>query len=148
LWSQNRDTPACHKIELPSPQEDHLMKKEVFKPLGFIPLSKAVRANGLLYLSGEVSIDWSTRETVTGDIKIQTRQTLENIKTTLESVGSSLDKVVKTTVFLTNIQRDFEAMNEVYAEFFPSDPPARSTVGVAGLARKELIVEIELMALP
>ena len=123
------------------------MAKETFNSLGFVPLSKVVKANGMLYVSGEASIDWSTRETVTGDVRVQTRQTIENLARTLEGVGSSLEKVVKTTVFLTDIA-DFAAMNEVYGEYFGSEPPARSTIGVAALARPDLIVEIELMALP
>ena len=123
------------------------MTKEVINPLGFVPLSKVVKANGFLFLSGEASIDWSTKETVRGDVRVQTRQTLENIERTLASVGSSLVKVVKTTVFLTDVA-DFKVMNEVYREFFGDEPPARSTIGVAGLARPDLVVEIELVALP
>lgn len=123
------------------------MEKTTFQPLPHVPLSKVVKANGFLFLAGEASIDWSTRATVPGDITVQTRKTLENLRTTLESVGSSLERVVKTTVFLTNID-DFAAMNQAYAEFFPSEPPARSTFAVAALARPDLIVEIELVALP
>lgn len=123
------------------------MPKQVFKTLDIVPLSKAVKANGFIYLSGDASIDWKTVETVDGDVRVQTRQTLENLKATLEAAGSSMDKVVKTLVFLTDIARDFAAMNEVYREFFPVDPPARSTFGITALARKELIVEIELIAL-
>ncbi len=123
------------------------MEKTTFQPLPHVPLSKVVKANGFLFLAGEASIDWSTRATVPGDITVQTQKTLENLRTTLESVGSSLERVVKTTVFLTNID-DFAAMNAAYAAFFPSDPPARSTIAVAALARPDLIVEIELVALP
>lgn len=123
------------------------MEKTTFQPLPHVPLSKVVKANGFLFLAGEASIDWSTRATVPGDITVQTRKTLENLRTTLESVGSSLERVVKTTVFLTDVD-DFAAMNRAYAEFFPSDPPARSTIAVAALARPDLIVEIELVALP
>lgn len=123
------------------------MDKIAFQPLPHVPLSKVVKANGFLFLAGEASIDWSTRATVQGDITAQTRKTLQNLGATLESVGSSLGRVVKTTVFLTDIG-DFAAMNAVYAEFFPSDPPARSTIAVAALARPDLIVEIELVALP
>ncbi len=123
------------------------MSKEVYKVLDFVPLSKAVTVNGMIYLSGDAGIDWKTREVVEGDVAVQTRQTLENLKTTLEAVGSSMEKVVKTTVFLTDVAADFQTMNKVYSEFFPESPPARSTIGVAALARKELLVEIELVAL-
>jgi len=122
------------------------MDKKAIQPQPHVPLSKAVRANGFVFLSGDASIDWTTRATVPGDIRLQTRRTLENLSSTLTSVGSSLDKVVKTTVFLTSID-DFKEMNVVYAEFFPNDPPARSTIAVAALARPDLIVEIELVAL-
>ena len=123
------------------------MNKKAFNTLDIVPLSKAVVANGFVFLSGDASFDWTTGEFVHGDIRVQTRKTLENLRDTLEALGSSLDKVVKTTVFMTNVQEDFAAMNEVYSEFFPVDPPTRSTFGVADLARKELIVEIELIAL-
>lgn len=123
------------------------MSKEVFGPHPTVPLAKAVKAGGMLYLSGAVGFD-ADGNVVGPDIESQTRQTLENIKNTLESLGSSMDKVVKSTVFLTNIE-DFAAMNKVYATFFSKDaPPARSTVGVAALARPDLIVEIEVIALP
>lgn len=122
--------------------------KIVHKTLEHVPISKAVAANGMLYLSGEASIDWTTRETVRGDIRAQTRKTLENLRETLAAVGSSLEKVVKVNVFLTDAANDFRGMNEVYREFFPSNPPARSTVGIATLVRPDLIVEIEAIALP
>ena len=124
------------------------MSKQVFDPHPTVPLSRAVKANGMLYLSGAVGTDPATGKVPGPDIESQTRQTLENIKNTLESLGSSMEKVVKSTVFLTNIA-DFPRMNAVYAQYFPKDaPPARSTVAVAALARPELIVEIEVIALP
>lgn len=125
-----------------------MASKTVKTILSHVPISKAVHANGMLYLSGEASIDWNTRATVPGDIRAQTRKTLSNLQETLDSVGSSLDKVVKVTVFLTDAINDFSGMNEVYAEFFPHEPPARSTVGVSSLVRPDLIVEIEAIALP
>lgn len=123
------------------------MSKQAFGPHPTVPLSKAVKANGFLFVSGAVGTDPDTGAVAGPDIESQTRQTLENIKSTLESLGSSMEKVVKSTVFLTNIE-DFARMNQVYATFFPKEaPPARSTVAVAALARPELIVEIEVIAL-
>lgn len=123
------------------------MSKQAFDPHPTVPLSKVVKANGFLFVSGAVGTDPATGKVAGPDIESQTRQTLENIKNTLESLGSSMEKVVKSTVFLTNIE-DFPRMNQVYATFFPKDaPPARSTVAVAALARPELIVEIEVIAL-
>jgi len=121
------------------------MAKEVFHVNPRNPLSKVVKANGMLYISGAVGFHPETGKVTGPDVKTQTRQVLENIKALLEELGSSMDKVVKTTVFLTNME-DFAAMNEVYAEYFPTDPPARSTVGVR-LALPELVVEIEAIAL-
>lgn len=123
------------------------MEKEVFGASPNLPLAQAVKAGGMLYLSGAVGFD-EDGNVVGPDIRSQTRQTLENIKRILESLGSSMEKVVKTTVFLTDVA-DFQEMNEVYASYFPKDaPPARSTVGIAGLARADLVVEIEVIALP
>lgn len=123
------------------------MAKEVYGASPKLPLAKAVKAGGMLYLSGAVGFD-ASGQVVGPDVVSQTKQTLENLKQVLESLGSSMDKVVKTTVFLTDVA-DFTAMNEVYASYFPKDaPPARSTIGVAALANPDLVVEIELIALP
>ena len=101
------------------------------------PYSKAVKANGFLYVSGNVS---------QGDgIQAQTRQVLEQLKKIVEDAGSSLEDAVRCTVYLTNMG-DFAAMNEVYKQYFPSEPPTRTTIGVTGLARPEFIVEIDLIA--
>ncbi|MFQ6015271.1 MAG: RidA family protein [Anaerolineae bacterium] len=110
-----------------------------------LPFSPAIKANGFVFLSGNVGLDYKTGQVAEG-IREQTRQTLENLKAVLEAAGSSLDRVVKVTVFLKNIE-DFPAMNEVYRAYFPKDPPARSTVGVADLARPEFLLEVELIAL-
>ena len=123
------------------------MTKQTFQTQSAVPLSKAVLANGLLYLSGDGSIDPVTRTLVPGDARAQTRRTLLNLAQTLTALGSSLEKAIKVTVYLTDM-RDYGSMNEVYAEFFPKDPPARTTVGVASLPVPGLIVEIELVALP
>ena len=112
------------------------------KPIG--PYSQGIRANGFLYVSGQVALDPKTNEFVGTDIRQQTEKTLENIKGILEAAGSNLHHVVKTTVFLKDIN-DFAAMNEVYGKFFNLAPPARSTVQVARLP-KDALVEIEVIA--
>lgn len=110
-----------------------------------LPFSTAVRVGNVIYLSGQVGTKPGTRELAAGGVGPETRQTLENIKQTLQYAGSAMDRVVKCTVFLKDIA-DYAAMNEVYATFFPKDPPARSTVAGSGLALGAR-VEIECMAL-
>ena len=112
------------------------------KPIG--PYSQAVRANGFLYLSGQVALDPKTGEMTGADIRQQTERALENVKGILEAAGSSLHHVVKTTVFLKDMN-EFAAMNEVYGKYFTSPPPARSTVQVSRLP-KDALVEIEVIA--
>jgi 2-iminobutanoate/2-iminopropanoate deaminase len=112
------------------------------KPIG--PYSQAVQCNGFIYLSGQVALDPKTGEIKGGDIREQTQQVLENIKGILEAAGANLHHVVKTTVFLKDMN-DFAGMNEVYAKYFASDFPARSTVEVAALPRGAS-VEIEVIA--
>lgn len=122
-------------------------QKEVLQVPGAVaglPFSPAVRVGDVIYLSGQIGNRIGTRELVPGGIAAETRQTLENIGTVLQSAGSSLDRVFKCTVFLADIG-DYAAMNEVYAGFFPKDPPARSTVAGSGLALGAR-VEIECMA--
>lgn len=114
-------------------------------PAAVGPYSQAISANGLLFTAGQIAIDPSVGKVVEGDIRAQTRQVLTNIRALLEAAGTSLERVVKTTVFLKNMD-DFSAMNEVYGEFFPSNPPARSTVQVAKLPL-DVLVEIETIAL-
>lgn len=109
-----------------------------------LPFSEAVRVGDLLYLSGQLGNTPGNRAIVPGGIGPETRQTLENIKAALERHGSSLDRVVKCTVFLADI-KEWEAMNEVYRTFFPKNPPARSTIGTSGLALGAR-VEIECIA--
>ncbi|NIM49243.1 MAG: RidA family protein [Gemmatimonadales bacterium] len=110
-----------------------------------LPFSTAVRVGNVIYLSGQVGVPSGSRELVAGGVGPETRQTLENIRRVLEHAGSSLDRVVKCTVFLADIA-DYQAMNEVYRTFFPKDPPARSTVAGSGLALGAR-VEIECIAL-
>ena len=98
-----------------------------------LPFSEAVRVGHMLYLSGQIGIDNKTSKVVEGGIAAETRQTLENIKATLEKHGSTMDEVVKCIVFLADIA-EWAEMNKVYTTYFPSDPPARSAVGVSGLA--------------
>jgi 2-iminobutanoate/2-iminopropanoate deaminase len=109
-----------------------------------LPFSSAVRVGDLLFLSGQIGNVPGTRKLAEGGITGQTRQALENIKAVLAFAGSSLDRAVKCTVFLADIQ-DFAAMNVVYATYFPKDPPARSTVAAKGLVGGAR-VEIECIA--
>ena len=109
------------------------------------PYSQAIRANGFIFAAGQTGLDPATMELVAGGVEAQARQVLTNLKHVLEAAGTSLDRVVKTTVFLTDMA-NFAAMNAVYMEFFPENPPARSTVAVAGLPKGGL-VEIEAVAL-
>lgn len=110
---------------------------------GSLPLSDAVIIDDLVFLSGKLGIVPGTRKLVDGGVAAETRQTLDNIKASLERVGGSMDKVVKCTVFLADI-REWAAMNEVYRTYF-KNPPARSAVGVSGLAL-DARVEIECIA--
>ena len=109
------------------------------------PYSQAIKAGGFVFVSGQVALDPSTGEFVAGGVAEQTEQVLKNLSAVLEASGSSLDHVVKTTVFLADM-KDFAAMNEVYGRFFENEPPARATVAAAGLPR-DARVEIELVAL-
>ncbi|MBI2830121.1 MAG: RidA family protein [Chloroflexi bacterium] len=113
-------------------------------PKAIGPYSQAIRAGDFLFLSGQIPLDPKTGNIVGDDIKAQTRQVLENIKTILSVAGASLTDVIKTTVFLKNMS-DFTDMNLVYQEYFTIDPPARSTIEVARLPRN-VLVEIEAVA--
>ncbi len=99
-------------------------------PIG--PYSQAIRAGGFVFVAGEKGIDPTTNQIVPGGIAAETRQTLENIRNILEEAGSSMARVVATTVYLTNIA-DFAEMNGVYAKYFTTNPPGRTTVGVSSL---------------
>lgn len=109
------------------------------------PYSQAIKANGLIFASGQIPLDPSTMQVVEGGIREQTERALNNVKAVLEAAGSSLDNVVKTTVFLSDLN-DFNQMNETYGHFFGEMPPARSTVEVSRLPR-DVRVEIEVIAL-
>ena len=112
------------------------------KPIG--PYSQAIKSGGFLFASGQVALDPHSNEFSAGDIRQQTERVLENIKRILEAGGVNLHHVVKTTVFLKDMN-DFAAMNEVYGKYFTQAPPARSTVQVARLP-KDALVEIEVIA--
>jgi len=114
-------------------------------PKAIGPYSQAVRANGLVFLSGQIPLDPNTQQLISGDIAAQTERELQNISGILEAAGSSIGQVIKTTVFLKDMN-DFAAMNEVYGRYFTANPPARSTVEVARLP-KDVLVEIEVIAL-
>jgi 2-iminobutanoate/2-iminopropanoate deaminase len=114
-------------------------------PKAIGPYSQAIRVEKMIYTAGQIALDPATMELVAGGVEEQTRQVLENLRNVLEAAGSSMDKVVKTTVFLTDMA-DFPKMNVIYAEFFGENPPARSTIAVAGLPKGGL-VEIEAVAL-
>lgn len=108
------------------------------------PYSQAIKAGNLVFASGQIPLDPSTGELVSGDVKKATERSLENVKAILEAAGTSLDKVVKTTVFVKSMS-DFAAVNEVYAKYFDKDMPARSCVEVK--LPKDALVEIEVIAL-
>jgi 2-iminobutanoate/2-iminopropanoate deaminase len=114
-------------------------------PQAIGPYSQAICIEGLVYTAGQIGLDPATGELVSGQAAEQTRQVLTNLKYVIEAAGSGLNFVVKTTVFLKDMQ-DFSKMNVVYAEFFPENPPARSTVAVSRLP-KGALVEIEAVAL-
>ena len=114
-------------------------------PKAIGPYSQAVRIENLVYTAGQIALDPVHMELVEGDVAAQTHQVFANLKAVLEAAGSGLNYVIKTTVFLKDMA-DFAAMNAVYAGYFPENPPARSTVAVAGLPKGGL-VEIEVVAL-
>ncbi len=114
-------------------------------PQAIGPYSQAIRANGFVFVSGQVAIDPATQQVMNGDVAAQTDRTLKNLSAILQAAGSGLEKAVRSTVFLKNMG-DFSAMNEVYGRYFTSAPPARSTVEVARLP-KDVLVEIDVIAL-
>jgi len=124
------------------------MKREVIKteraPKAIGPYEQAVKLDGWVFTSGQIPLDPKSGAMVEGGIGAQTRQVLENLRGVLEAAETSMGRVVKVTVYMTNLA-DFQKMNEVYAEFFPQDKPVRSTVGVASLPRGAQ-VEIDVIA--
>jgi 2-iminobutanoate/2-iminopropanoate deaminase len=122
---------------------DVISTPEAPKAIG--PYSQAVRANGFVFVSGQVAIDPATQQVISGDVTAQTEQVIKNLSAILKAAGSGLDLVVRSTVFLKNMS-DFAAMNEVYGRHFTGAPPARSTVEAARLP-KDVLVEIDVIAL-
>jgi 2-iminobutanoate/2-iminopropanoate deaminase len=114
-------------------------------PKAIGPYSQAITANGFVFVSGQVAFDPATQQIIDGDISAQTDRVLKNLSAILKAAGTSLDKVVRSTVFLKNMS-DFATMNEVYGKHFSAQPPARSTVEVARLP-KDVLVEIDVIAL-
>ena len=111
-------------------------------PKAIGPYSQAIRANGFVFVSGQVAIDPATQQVISGDVAAQTERVLRNLAGILKAAGSELGKVVRSTVFLKNMG-DFAAMNEVYGRYFQQEPPARSTVEVARLP-KDVLIEIDV----
>ena len=114
-------------------------------PQAIGPYSQAIKAAGLVFVSGQVAIDPATGNVISGGIAEQTERVLKNLQAILQAAGTGLEKVVRTTVYLKNMS-EFAAMNEVYARFWKSSPPARATVEVARLP-KDVLVEIDVIAL-
>jgi 2-iminobutanoate/2-iminopropanoate deaminase len=114
-------------------------------PQAIGPYSQAIKANGFIFVSGQVAIDPATQQVVAGDVAAQTDRVLRNISEILEAAGSGLGKVVRSSVYLKSMN-DFGAMNEVYGKYFSSAPPARSTIEAARLPR-DVSVEIDVIAL-
>lgn len=113
-------------------------------PRAIGPYSQAIRANGFVFVSGQVAFDPKSGYLVEGGVIQQTVRVLENLKAVLEAAGTSMENVVKTTVYLKSME-DFGKMNDIYGRYFPANPPARSTVEVARLPR-DVRVEIDVIA--
>ena len=113
-------------------------------PKAIGPYSQAIRANGLIFVSGQVAIDPATQQVIEGDVAMQTERVMKNLSAILAAAGSRLDHVLRCTVFLKNMN-DFAAMNAVYGKYFNASPPARSTVEVSRLP-KDVLVEIDVIA--
>jgi len=122
---------------------DVISTKDAPQAIG--PYSQAIRANGFVFVSGQVAIDPATQQVIGGDAAAQTDRVFKNLTAILKAAGTGLEKVVRSTVFLKNMG-DFAAMNEVYGRYISSAPPARSTVEVARLP-KDVLVEIDVIAL-
>jgi len=122
---------------------DVISTKDAPQAIG--PYSQAIRANGFVFVSGQVAIDPATQQVISGDVAAQTDRVLKNLSAILRAAGTGLEKVVRSTVFLKDMA-DFAAMNEVYGRYFSKNPPARSTIQAARLP-KDVLVEIDVIAL-
>jgi 2-iminobutanoate/2-iminopropanoate deaminase len=124
------------------------MEKQIIQTeKGFVsksPLSQAVKAGNMIFISGQVPVESKTMQLVSEDFATQTKKVLESVKGIIEAAGGNLGQIVKTTVFLTDMSR-FQEMNEIYKSYFPEAPPARTCIGVKELPRKSQI-EIEAIA--
>jgi 2-iminobutanoate/2-iminopropanoate deaminase len=148
LWGHSSS--RYDEIESPSSRislevfmRDVIATKDAPQAIG--PYSQAIRANGLVFTSGQVAIDPATQQVISGDVSDQTDRVLKNLAAILTAAGTGLENVARTTVFLKDMG-DFAAMNEVYSRYFVSAPPARSTVEAARLP-KDVLVEIDAIAL-
>lgn len=126
-------------------ERDVIVTEGAPKPFGGAPYNQAIRAAGLVFCAGQVGLDPAAGTLVDGGVEPQARRAMENLAAVLEAAGSGIDRIVKTTIFVTDLG-DFAAVNAVYGSFFAADPPARSTVQVAGLPGGA-VVEIEAIAL-
>jgi 2-iminobutanoate/2-iminopropanoate deaminase len=126
-------------------ERDVIVTEGAPKPFGGAPYNQAIRAAGLVFCAGQVGLEPASGTLVDGGVEAQARRAMENLSAVLEAAGSSVDRIVKTTIFVTDLG-DFAAVNAVYGSFFAADPPARSTVQVAGLPGGA-VVEIEAIAL-
>lgn len=126
-------------------ERDVIVTEGAPKPFGGAPYNQAIRAAGLVFCAGQVGLDPASGTLVDGGVEAQARRAMENLTAVLEAAGSGIERIVKTTIFVTDLG-DFAAVNAVYGSFFAADPPARSTVQVAGLPGGA-VVEIEAIAL-
>lgn len=140
-----RIPPLFSQVKKPSINTVKVRIQTENAPAAIGPYSQAIKANGFVFVSGQIPIDPGTGDFVAGGIREQTAQVLKNVSAVLEASGSDLTKVVKTTVFLADMH-EFVPMNEVYSTFFEEPPPARATVAAAGLPRNAR-VEIEVVAI-
>jgi 2-iminobutanoate/2-iminopropanoate deaminase len=134
---------VCWQLTTGGNMRDVVATKGAPQAIG--PYSQAIKANGFIFTSGQIALDPASGQIIQGDVAAQTERVLKNLEAILKAAGSSLERVVRTTVFLKNMG-DFAAMNEVYGRFWKSAPPARSTVEVARLP-KDVAVEIDVIAL-
>jgi 2-iminobutanoate/2-iminopropanoate deaminase len=128
----------------PSPMTSRQIIATAQAPAAIGPYSQAVVHDGLIYCSGQIALDPKSGQLVKGDVKAQAKRVLDNLQAVLEAAGSGCEHVLKCTIYLSDMG-DFAAVNEVYAKYFPKQPPARATVGVASLP-KGALVEIDCVA--